>query len=317
MRAAVFAGPQKIEIVERPFEELEAGHVRVKLEGCGICASNLPVWQGRPWFRYPMEPGSPGHEGWGVVAETAGDVDAFQAGDRVAFIGSRSYAEYETVPAGSLVRIPAHMDGPMPGEPFACAMNVFQRSGIRKGQRVAVVGIGFLGAMLVQLASRAGAEVIAISRRSYALSVAAKCGARNLVRMDEPYLVVEAVNRITNSAGCDVVIEAVGAQQPLDLAGKLTGVRGRLVVAGYHQDGLRQINMQEWNWKGIDVINAHERDSRLYIEGIERAIRAIDEGVLCPDELLTSEYTLEELPDAFEDMQNRPSGFLKGCLKFD
>jgi len=54
------------------------------------------------------------------------------------------------------------------------------------------------------------------------------------------------------------VIEAAGQQWPLDLATELTRERGRLIIAGYHQDGPRQINMQLWNWRGLDVINAHE-----------------------------------------------------------
>ena len=47
------------------------------------------------------------------------------------------------------------------------------------------------------------------------------------------------------------------------------------MIAGYHQDGLRQVNMQLWNWRGIDVINAHERDPRVYISGMHAAANAI------------------------------------------
>ena len=65
---------------------------------------------------------------------------------------------------------------------------------------------------------------------------------------------------LTGGRFCDVVIEAVGKQWPLDLAAELAGERGRLIIAGYHQDGLRQVNMQLWNWRGLDVINAHQRD---------------------------------------------------------
>ena len=50
------------------------------------------------------------------------------------------------------------------------------------------------------------------------------------------------------------------------------GERGRLVIAGYHQDGPRQVNMQLWNWRGIDVINAHERDPRRYVDGMRAAV---------------------------------------------
>ena len=58
---------------------------------------------------------------------------------------------------------------------LACALNVFRRSGVEPGQTVAVVGVGFLGALLVQLARAAGARVLALSRRPFALQVAEQC----------------------------------------------------------------------------------------------------------------------------------------------
>ena len=80
------------------------------------------------------------------------------------------------------------------------------------------------------------------------------------------------MKELTDGRWCERVIEAVGLQWPLDLAGELTGERGRLVIAGYHQDGPRQVNMQLWNWRGIDVINAHERDPQRYVDGMRAAV---------------------------------------------
>jgi threonine dehydrogenase-like Zn-dependent dehydrogenase len=174
-----------------------------------------------------------------------------------------------------------------------------------------------MGAMLVQLAAQAGAEVIAVSRRMFALSIAGQYGARHLVRMNPFSEVIKKVRDITCGDGCEAVIEAVGAQETLDLATELTAVRGKLVVAGYHQDGPRQVNMQMWNWRGLDVINAHERDPQVYTRGIEHAIRAIEMGTFRPCELLTHIYSPQQLPEAIEAMKERPDGFLKGCLRFE
>ena len=77
-----------------------------------------------------------------------------------------------------------------------------------------------------------------------------------------------------------MVIEATGQQRPLDLAAELTRVRGRLVIAGYHQDGPRSVNMQLWNWRGIDVINAHERDPEIYRRGMDEGVRLLAAGGL-------------------------------------
>ena len=67
--------------------------VRVRLEGSGVCASNLPAWQGQPWFAYPLEPGALGHEGWGRVDALGPGVIGLAGGARVAGLFSRSYAE--------------------------------------------------------------------------------------------------------------------------------------------------------------------------------------------------------------------------------
>ncbi|BBA36736.1 L-threonine 3-dehydrogenase [Methylocaldum marinum] len=291
------------------------GQVRVKLEGCGVCGSNLPVWEGRPWFDYPLPAGAPGHEGWGRVEAVGGGVEHPSVGTRVAVLSHHAYAEYDLVDACAAIPLPAILDGqPFPGEPLACAMNVFQRSGIKPGTTVAVVGIGFLGALLVSLAVKAGARVIALSRRRYALDVARRLGAMETPSSDDVRGAVKRVKALTNDVGCDCVLEVAGEQSTLDLATELTRIRGRLVIAGYHQDGPRTVNMQLWNWRGLDVINAHERDPQQYVDGLRAAIAAAATGRIDPAPLYTHRFALEELPRAFELMRSRPKGFLKALV---
>jgi threonine dehydrogenase-like Zn-dependent dehydrogenase len=191
-------------------------------------------------------------------------------------------------------------------------MNIFQRSIIAKDDTVAIVGIGFLGALLTQLASATGARVIALSRREFALRIAQEMGAIHLVTLDDDEL--KSVRRLTNDRLCDVVVECTGKQGPLDVAGEITRERGRLIVAGYHQDGPRQVNMQLWNWRGLDVVNAHERDPRIYVRGIRQAIRAIEAGLLSPAPLFTHSFSLECLGDALNMVTQRPDGFMKAVV---
>ena len=193
-------------------------------------------------------------------------------------------------------------------------MNIFERSHIQAGQTVAIVGIGFLGAILTSLASRAKAHVIAISRRQYALQLAQQMGAKELVLMDDHYKVIERVQQLTGGKMCERVIEATGKQWPLDLAAELTGTRARLIIAGYHQDGPRQVNMQLWNWRGLDVVNAHERDEKVYVHGMHKAVEAAEAGLFDPRTLCTHAFPLTALPDAFEATLSRPDGFLKATV---
>jgi threonine dehydrogenase-like Zn-dependent dehydrogenase len=306
--AAVVTAPRRADLVVSDLDDVAAGHVRVEVAGCGVCGSNLPVWEGRPWFDYPLPPGAPGHEAWGRVVET---------GARVAFLADNAFATVVDVPAADVVPIPDEISGPFPGEALGCAFNIAARSGFAPGQTVAVVGAGFLGILVGALAAEAGAHVIAISRRDFALDLARTMGAKETVRLDDFWPTVEKVNELTAGAGCDVVVEAVGAQAPLDLAGQLTRVRGRLVIAGFHQDGARTVDVQLWNWRGIDVVNAHERDAAIRLGGIRQAAAAVASGRLDPTPLYTHVLPFDRVGEAMDLMVERPDGFMKSLVVMD
>lgn len=315
MSAAVMRGEGRIALERVPVPRPGADEVCVRLQGCGVCASNLPVWAGRPWFNYPMDPGSPGHEGWGEIAALGDEVDGFEIGERVALLSGRAYAGYDVASAEAIARIPANATGmPLPGEPLACAMNIFRRSQIERDQWVAIVGVGFIGALLVQLAAHAGARVIALSRRPYALEIARQCGAAHAFPTDDMYAAIGAVRELTGGAGCERVIEAAGEQVTLDIASAISAEGGRLMIAGYHQDGPRTVDMQQWNWRGLDVINAHERDPKVAARGLREAMEAVGDGRLDPAVLLTHALPLQKLGEAFELMSTRPNGFLKAVV---
>jgi threonine dehydrogenase-like Zn-dependent dehydrogenase len=313
MRAGVLAAAGHAELAEVPRPEPAPGQVRIRIEGSGVCGSDLPVWQGREWFDYPREPGAPGHEGWGVVDAIGDGVEGLEHGARVASLGCHAYAEYDVAEAAEVIALPSGLDGvPFPGEALGCALNVFRRSAIGAGQTVAVVGAGFLGSLLIQLAARAGAHVVAISRRSSALVVARRMGAEEALVLDEG--VPAAIESLTGGDGCDRAIEAVGRQETLDLAGRIVGVRGRLVIAGFHQEGRRSVDMQLWNWRGIDVVNAHERELAVRAGGVREAARMVAAGALDPEPLYTHRFRLTELGTAFATAVERPDGFMKALV---
>jgi threonine dehydrogenase-like Zn-dependent dehydrogenase len=328
MRAAVLVKPGRFEIQEVPIPEPGPGEVRIKLEGCGVCASNIPPFEGRDWFNYPMEPGALGHEGWGLLdsgfsltnsENSAGSrYPDSEIRNRVAFLGSHSYAEYEVVPLEKVVLLPPSLaDKPFPGEPLGCAMNIFRRSGVRAGDTVAILGIGFLGSILTQLCTGVGARVIAVARKPFALDTARRMGAEELVAMEDHNGVIESVKALTGGTFCDVTIECTGKQWPLDLAAELTKERGRMVIAGFHQDGLRTFNGFLWNWRGLDVINAHERDPQVYMDGIREAVQAVDSGRLRVDDLYTHRFHLDEIGEALTLTCERPDGFMKALIQME
>ena len=313
MRAAVLAAPRRFELAEVERPAPAEGEVLVRLDGCGVCGSNLVPWQGREWFRYPFAPGAMGHEGWGRVAAVGRGVSGLEEGERVALLSGAAFAEYDVAPADRVVRIPDAVEGPFPGEALGCGVNVFRRSRIHAGDTVAVVGLGFIGAVVTRLAAHAGARVIALSRRPTSLELGRRFGAAETVATDDPRAAIARVKDLTGGRLCDAVVEVVGTQGPLDLAGELTREYGRLVIAGYHQDGRRSVDLGLWNWRCLDVVNAHERDPRVQREGVELAVREVAAGRLDPRPLFTA-FPMERIGAAFEAMEERPAGFVKALV---
>ncbi len=315
MTAMVCEEPGKFVPHEIPVRSPGEGELLVRVQGCGVCASNIPVFEGRPWFSYPLKPGAPGHEGWGIVESVGSGVTVFQTGDRVAFLSGNAFAQFETISAQTAVTLPSELDHvPFPGEPLGCAVNVLNRISLRQNQWVTVVGAGFMGVLLVKLLTLTGVKVIALSRRTYPLEMARRFGASEVIQMADHYKVIEQVKDIVGDDGCPTVIEATGHQWPLDLATEITATRGTLVIAGYHQDSPRSINMQQWNWKGLDVVNAHERDNEVYMNGIRRAVELVSGGQLDPTPLYTHVFPLSDINKAFKTMITHPENFMKALV---
>ena len=74
--------------------------------------------------------------------------------------------------------------------------------------------------------------------------------------------------------------------------------------------------MQLWNWRGLDVINAHERDPAVYREGMHNAIAAVQAGRIDPRPLCTHSYSLQRLAAALDATRDRPDGFVKAWIRF-
>ncbi len=271
MRASVLSAPRTFSAARVPVPEPGEGEILIRVEGCGICASSLPLWQGRDWFSYPVEPGAPGHEVWGRTGD----------GRRVAALCLHGYAEWAVVSEQRLVELPPALEGlPFPGEAFACAVNVVRRAQVADSHAVAVVGMGFLGSAVAQL-----------------------LGDVTEVRRD-----------VEVRGAFDVVVEAAGTQGALDTGTRLVAEGGRLVVAGFHQDGPRVVDLQSWNWKGIDVVNAHERDEQVVLDGLREAVRLAVSGVLDVEALVTHRVPLDRIGTGFEFAATRPPGFLKAVV---
>src|SRR5438045_5962455 len=133
MRTAVVSAPKQIDLLQGTLPKPKPNELLVRIEGCGVCASNIPPWEGKPWFTYPMAPGALGHEAWGTVEDVGSAVRGFTQGDRVAILSNNAYADYDVCDSSSAVPLPAGLDQPaIPSQPLGCAMTIFQSGNICK-----------------------------------------------------------------------------------------------------------------------------------------------------------------------------------------
>src|ERR1044072_8838833 len=226
MKAAQISKPGgDFELIERDIPEPGAGQVRVKVDACGICHSDVLVKDGLwPGLQYPRVPG---HEVAGRVDALGENVTTWSMGQRVGvgwhgghdFVCNEcrrgdfamcvnrkvtgidydgGYAEYMVAPAAALAAIPDEVP-PEEAGPFMCAgvtvFNALRNSGARGGDVVAVHGIGGLGHLRVQYARRMGFETVAINRGSDKEPLARQLGAHHYIDATAQDIVVELQKR--------------------------------------------------------------------------------------------------------------------------
>ena len=271
----------------------------------GLCASDLPAWSSGPGAGAPVVLG---HEPVGRVVEVGPGVDTVRVGDLVTGRVAESFAELVVAAAADLVVVPPGV--PLEaaiGEPLGCVVEALRRTRPDVGDRVAVVGLGFMGLCLLQLLARSGAaEIVALDPRPDATDTALRHGASSSHHpgdLDDP----------RRHDAFDVVFEVTGAQAGLDLATRLVRPHGRLGIVGYHQ-GPRTVDVQAWNWKAIDVVNGHVRDQQRLTDSIRRGLAMVAAGRIDYGALITHRYRLEQIDQAYADLRDKPEGFIKAVV---
>ncbi len=123
-----------------------------------------------------------------------------------------------------------------------------------------------------------------------------RVGATDVV---DPADLMELVSRVTGGRGADLACEFTGVQAGLDQAFRTVRESGKLVVGGFHQGGLRTLDLGRLNWMAIDLINAHFRDEELILGGMGRAVELLNRRVIDPGPLVGATFPLEQTADAF------------------
>lgn len=312
MRLAVLTGPRRFEITEVATPEPGRGQVVLAVKACGVCASELESWTGRSEPAYPL---SLGHEVSGVVSAVGEGVASLQVGDPVGvWVTSAGYADYVVAEAGHC--FPAG-DAPLDtvlAEPLACVVNAVELADLRLADDVVLIGAGFMGHLVQQLAALRGVRrLIVADTRLDALERARALGATDTVHVGEEDL-AQRVSELTDGRLADVCIECTGTQAALDTVGSVTRMSGKVVLVGFHQGPARSVPLGYWNWMAYDIRNAHFREVSTILHGMQVGMRLLRAGIIDLAPHVTHRFELAEIAEAFDTALAKPEGFVKAVV---
>ncbi|MBI3828393.1 MAG: zinc-binding dehydrogenase [Planctomycetes bacterium] len=308
-RTIAYIAPKKIELREVDVGEPEAEQIQLRKVACGICAWDLSTYKIGPENNPYAAP--PGHEGLGQVLKVGKDVKGFKEGDWV--IGG-GFQEIQNIKLKDAIRIPYEVKDPMTWivEPISCVVNGIERAQIFPGERVALVGAGYMGLLMVQgLAHHLVGELIAIDTNAERLAMAKKFGAHRILQIGKDDAAIEKL--VEEKA--DVVVELAGAQPALDLSVRLIRNGGNLCIFSW-QRGTRTLDCNALHCRGINVLNTAPANAPNYARVFKNTLPLIARGVFKNHELVSHTAPIDRYHELLDTAMYPEKGYLKGVVRY-
>jgi L-iditol 2-dehydrogenase len=297
-----------IDLYEREVPGPGPNEVQVTGGACGICSWDVATAK----LGERMQPSAPpGHEGVGYVTQVGSDVTGLAEGDRVAGGG---FATVRNIGAGGAYKIPESdlADEYWIVEPVSCVVTGLDHCRIQPGHRIAVVGCGFMGLMILQgLLRHPLDDLIAIDVAQGRLDMAQQLG------IGETYNVAEIDTRDLASElkarDIDVVVDASGHQSGLDLATDIVRRGGLINLFGWIKGDKAQFDPTKWHLGGFTVTNS--APGAKLRQTFEPAIRLINKGIIDLRPLVTHTASLEDYPALMGRILQGDESYIKGVVK--
>ena len=315
------------ELVQKDFPSPGPGHVRIRVQACGVCHSDSITKYGLfPGIAYPRVPG---HEIAGVIDEVGSDVSYLKAGQRVGLgwhgghcthcIPCRrgdfvlcdnqqisgisydgGYADYVIAPANAVAKIPDEL-ADVDAAPLMCAgvttFNSLRNSGARPGDLVAVLGMGGLGHLGVQFAAKSGYNTVAIARGADKAPLAKELGAHHYIDSTTQNFAEE----LQKLGGAVIILSTLTDAPSLGAAVGGLGKNGKLIILGvpdkpFDVSAIPLImgNRAIAGWASGTGMDSEDTLNFSVLQGVKPKIET---------------YPLEEAPAAFERMMSGKARF--------
>lgn len=312
---AVLIKPRRFEIQEIEITP-KSDQILARVESCGLCNYELNHWKGMIG-NYPQ---TLGHEWTGTVFEVGSEVKGFKPGDKISVIpevNRDGFSEYTTINYRYCAKISNDVEIKYAlGEPIKCVVTVIRAASPEVGDNGVVLGCGPMGLWSIQaMAGNLLSSLIAVDIDNEKLKLASRFGATHTINPIEED-VEEKIKEITKGSMADFVIEGTGVPALLNkgLAYLKTAGRGRLIVMSAYETNCKEFNFREAIKKSVQIIVAHPGFSVNQFEDFHRAISLINNGTFKVKELISHEFKLENIQEAFETLESKPAGYIKGIV---
>jgi 2-desacetyl-2-hydroxyethyl bacteriochlorophyllide A dehydrogenase len=319
MIAAVLRGPRQLEIESRDSLRPGAGEAVVQVTAAGLCGTDYRIWTGDRPVAYPRVMG---HELIGTVRAVGPGGDRLMIGDRVAVEpnyscgrcplcreGNRNLCLSRTavgidVDGGFAeeVKVPARCCWPSPPgtsddqllltEPLAVVVRAVRRGEPAAGETAAVLGIGSLGLLAIQVLKARGVSVLAVSRSDRRLALARALGA-DAATTAAAGADVAAARALSGREGVDLVVETAGTAQAVEQAVELCRPGGRIVLTGLPHEPT-PLSFFRVVRRELRIIG-----SMIYQDEFPEAMRLLATGAVRAERLVTHRFPLSEIQGAF------------------
>jgi L-iditol 2-dehydrogenase len=340
MKAAVLKAPYRMAIEEVAAPEPKTDEVLVRVKASAVCGSDLKAYEGKhPLIRPPI---ILGHEFSGVAAAVGSNVRHIREGDRVVVEPSSvcdrcffcrrgqfslcehleqlghqlpgSFAEYTAAKAQFTYLLPEGVSFERASltQPLAISLHAVDRAGIGPGTTVAILGMGAIGLLLLQVARMRGAEVLATDVVDFRLAKALALGAaraENGAASDLP----ERIRGWSGGTGPDVVIEAAGTSATIRQA--LSAVRraGTVLLLGITGHDREEVDLGRVTLEELSLLGT----MRYGQDDFPKAIDLIRREEIDLDALILRRFPLEETPEVLAESLRSPDTVLRSVMTRD
>lgn len=301
-----------IDLIDLVLDDPKESEVQITGGACGICSWDIATAKlGKQMT--PMAP--PGHEGVGYVTKVGREVQGLKEGDRVAGGG---FATLRNVNAERVYKIPDSTlaDEHWIVEPVSCAVTGIDHCRLRAGDRIAVIGTGFMGLLILQGLSHSPLDqLVAIDVVQSRLDLAEQLGAHatyNVADAAQSDSARADLVATLKSREFDVVVDTSGNQAGLDLATDIVKRGGLINLFGWLKGETATFDPTKWHMNGITIVNSSP--AAKVRDPFPPAIRLIHQRIIDLRPLVTHVQPLREYPTLMKQILQGDSAYIKGVI---